>query len=67
MASKQKVNEFNRLLNNFRTEWLIFDLTIPNIPNNIERIKNICKHIVNLDINIDDFRNVRDEKNSSIW
>jgi hypothetical protein len=66
MTSNQKVNEFNRLLNNFRTEWLIFDLTAPNLPNNIQRIKNICKQIVNLDVTIDDFRNARDEKNSSL-
>lgn len=57
MTSKQKTNNFTKLLNNFRTEYLMYDLALPGVPNNINRIKKICKQIVECDICEDDFKN----------
>lgn len=53
-----KAIEFKKLMDKMRTEWFIFDSGLP-IPNNIKRIKNICKQISELDVSENDFKNTK--------
>lgn len=49
MTTATKKQEFERLLNSFRTEWFIYQDN-PQEPKNINQINTICKQIINLNL-----------------